>query len=71
MLLYMTGARFDVRKEEASSYCYMCPMCPHTAIYVSSDCYICVLMLLYMTGARFDVRKEEESKPGPGAYDVC
>jgi hypothetical protein len=23
-------------------------MCPHTAIYVSSCCYICVLILLYM-----------------------
>ncbi len=23
-------------------------MCPHTAIYVSSYCYICVLILLYM-----------------------
>ena len=31
---------------------YMCPhaayMCPHAAIYVSSCCYICVLMLLCM-----------------------
>ncbi len=23
-------------------------MCPHTAVYVSSYCYVCVLMLLYM-----------------------
>jgi hypothetical protein len=24
-------------------------MCPHSAIYVSSYCYICVLMLLYVS----------------------
>ena len=29
---------------------YLCVriLCPHTAIYVSSYCYVCVLMLLYM-----------------------
>ncbi len=26
-------------------------MCPHTAIYVSSCCYICVLMLFYAAEA--------------------
>jgi hypothetical protein len=31
---------------------YVCPLllhvCPHTAVYVSSYCYVCVLILLYM-----------------------
>jgi hypothetical protein len=41
---------------------YVCPrtamlyMCPHTAIYVSSCCYICVLILLYMWQTRLSAR---------------
>jgi hypothetical protein len=47
-------------------------MCPHTAIYVSSYCYICVLILLYMcphTAIHSYIRKpwwKDDGKKGEG-----